>query len=291
MSDFTTVNTVTNEVPEFVCGTELVTTEERSTDAKELSTQAVSIVATHVRAISDDHVEVFITVNGAPGARVESFRADNTWASIGQIVAGQLSNPNVPTYYLLNPEQIRLRLVGYPSATVTLQVTPILTRLSSHKNNDGSISVTGSTTMRSGIVQAFSNNAWKGIGVVTDGVFSNPAVPSTYLYNANTMRVRVYYSDGNIASGTLDSTLGFPHPRSVLIRPLQNAAAEQAVMSWRMQWADYQPTGYFAPAGTNVEVWVSGNAEDVTLLVGTQGMADRNNPYKQSDNMRRSPLT
>ncbi|RMT55822.1 hypothetical protein ALP44_04882 [Pseudomonas syringae pv. theae] len=284
MDDFTTVNAGAKGAQEFICGTDTSYSEEQST-------RIISIVATSIAAISDYRVEVIVGVRGAaPGATVEAFRADGIWASIGSVVGPQLSNPDVPSSYLMDAERISLRIAGFPGTQVTYYVHPIVTRLSSHKNNDGSISVTGSTTMRSGLVQAFSGNAWKGIGIVTEGVFSNPAVPSTYLYNANTMRVRVRYNDGVVASGALDSTLEFPHPRSVLIQPLQSAAAEQAAMSWRLRWADYQPTGYFAPAGTDVELWVSGNTENLTVLVGTQGMADRNNPLRQSESMRETPL-
>ncbi|PIH74049.1 peptidase M60, partial [Pseudomonas syringae pv. actinidiae] len=284
MDDFTTVNAGAKGAQEFICGTDTSYSEEQST-------RIISIVATSIAAISDYRVEVIVGVRGAaPGATVEAFRADGIWASIGSMVGPQLSNPDVPSSYLMDAERISLRIAGFPGTQVTYYVHPIVTRLSSHKNNDGSISVTGSTTMRSGLVQAFSGNAWKGIGIVTEGVFSNPAVPSTYLYNANTMRVRVRYNDGVVASGALDSTLEFPHPRSVLIQPLQSAAAEQAAMSWRLRWADYQPTGYFAPAGTDVELWVSGNTENLTVLVGTQGMADRNNPLRQSESMRETPL-
>ncbi|RXT89827.1 hypothetical protein B1F69_16850 [Pseudomonas syringae] len=72
---------------------------------------------------------------------------------------------------------------------------------------------------------------------------------------------------------------------------MQDAAAEQAAMSWRIRKADYQPTGYFALAGQEFEVRVWGNVDNLTLLVGTQGLADRDDPSEQSENMRARPLT
>ncbi|PBP68116.1 peptidase M60 [Pseudomonas syringae] len=283
MNDFTSAVAGARALQGFICGTSIEGSEPQAT-------QAVSIVAVDITAVSDDRVEVIVMVYGANGATVEALRADGTWASIGSVAMGIL-NPDVPASYLLDPDHIRLRVAGFPDSDTTFRVRPILTRLSSHKNNDGSLSVSGSTTMQSGLVEAFSDSEWKGIGIVSGGVFSNPAVPSAYLHTADTLRVRICSHDKNICSYALDSTLEFPHPRSVLIQPMQDAAAEQAAMSWRIRKADYQPTGYFALAGQEFEVRVWGNVDNLTLLVGTQGLADRDDPSEQSENMRARPLT
>lgn len=282
MSDFTSTVTGAGAMQGFICGTSIE-------DSEPQATQAVSIVAVDITAVSDDRVEVIVMVYGANGATVEALRADGTWASIGSVAMGIL-NPDVPASYLVDPDHIRLRVAGFPGSDTTFRVRPILTRLSSHKNNDGSLSVSGSTTMQSGLVEAFSDSEWKGIGIVSGGVFSNPAVPSAYLHTADTLRVRICGHDKNICSYALDSTLEFPQLRSLLIRPMQDAAAEQAERSWLLRKADYQPTGYYAPAGQEIEVRAWGNVDNLTLLVGTQGMADRNNPSEQSENMRATPL-
>ncbi|WP_122224304.1 M60 family metallopeptidase [Pseudomonas syringae group genomosp. 3] len=287
MSDFTPINARTGKAREFVCGTDIGTDIR---DPAEHSTRAVSIDAFDITAVSDDRVEVIVLIYGINWATVESLRADGIWASIGAASLG-IVNPDVPTSYLVNPDHIRLRVAGFPASEKTFRVRPILTRLSSHKNDDGSVSVSGSTTLQSGLVEAFSGSEWKGIGIVNGGVFSNPAVPSAYLHTADTLRVRVCHHDKNMCSHGLDSTLEFPHPRTLLIRPMQDAASEQAAMSWLLQKADYQPTGYFAPAGREIEVKAWGNTDNLTLLIGTQGMADRNDPFKQSENMRAKTLT
>ncbi|WP_223862738.1 hypothetical protein [Pseudomonas cannabina] len=89
--DFTTVNAGAKGAQEFICGTDISYPEEQST-------RAISIVATSIAAISDDQVEVIVGVSGAPGARVEAFRADGIWASIGSVVGGQLPSSTVGAY-------------------------------------------------------------------------------------------------------------------------------------------------------------------------------------------------
>lgn len=120
-----------------------------------------------------------------------------------------------------------------------------------------------------------------------NGEFSNLAVPASYLFDSQTMRVRVV---GEVASAAVESTLGFPHSRSLLIQPKMSSANEQSVMNWRIQKADYQPSGYFAPAGVDIELWVWGNANNITALIGIQGMADRMDPSQQSASMRPTRL-
>ncbi|MFH7489635.1 M60 family peptidase N-terminal accessory domain-containing protein, partial [Pseudomonas syringae group genomosp. 7] len=53
----------------------------------------------------------------------------------------------------------------------------------------------------------------------------------------------------------------------------------------------YQPTGYIAPPGQEIQEWAWGNVDNLTLLVGTQRMANRNNPTEQSENKPATPLT
>ncbi|KPX39448.1 Uncharacterized protein ALO68_00895 [Pseudomonas syringae pv. helianthi] len=283
MSDFTSAITGAGALQGFTCVTS-------TADSEPPTTQAVSIVAIDIAAVSDDRVEVVVAIYGANGATVEALRADGIWASIGSVAMGLL-NPDVPASYLVDPEHIRLRVAGFPGTDTTFHVRPILTRLSSHRNPDNSLSVSGSTTMQSGRAEAFSGTEWKGIGIVSGGVFSNPSVPPDYLHTADTLRIRICSHSQNTCSYALDSTLGFPHARSLLIRPMQDAASEQAEMSWWLRKADYQPTGYFAPAGQEIQVWAWGNVDNLTLLVGTQGMANRNNPSEQSENMRATRLT
>ncbi|MCF5365095.1 peptidase M60, partial [Pseudomonas syringae] len=192
MNDFTSAVAGARALQGFICGTSIE-------DSEPQATQAVSIVAVDITAVSDDRVEVIVMVYGANGATVEALRADGTWASIGSVAMGIL-NPDVPASYLLDPDHIRLRVAGFPDSDTTFRVRPILTRLSSHKNNDGSLSVSGSTTMQSGLVEAFSDSEWKGIGIVSGGGFFNPAVPSSYLHTAATLRGRIVSHYKNIFS-------------------------------------------------------------------------------------------
>jgi hypothetical protein len=100
------------------------------------------------------------------------------------------------------------------------------------------------------------------------------------------MRVRVR-SGETFTSKSVDSDLGFPHSRSILIVPRKETASSNANrFCWRHHKADYQPTGYFLPPRSFVYVWACGNVENLTLLVGTQGMADGDDPLNQSETMR-----
>lgn len=275
-----TIKSGAQQAQEFSCGTCSMTSTQ------EAARTGVISGGTMV-ALADSRVEIWLVVKDAPGAIIEAQWPDGTWASIGSVVDGQLFNPHVHRDYLCDPQHIRLRIQGGQQVD-TYPIQPILTSLSSRRNSDGSISVSGTTTLEKGTVLALSGGQFKSIGEVTNGSFSNTAVPSGYLYAPDTMRIRV--DNDEAASDEMDSTLGFPHLRSVLIHPLQSSASEQQFMHWRHRKADYQPTGYFAPANTDVIVWVSGNAENLTLLVGIQGMADRADPSKQSESMRATPL-
>jgi hypothetical protein len=273
---------------DFPCGTPAINDTQGEP-------RTATIIPGLIMAVSHERVEVYIGVDGAPGATIEAQWPDEPdgtagkWTSIGSVRDnGELFNPDVPSAYLVDSEHIRLRIEGMANSEVTLPINPIITSLSSSLNPDGSISVSGTTTLQNGRVEAFCDGQWKSIGDFSGGVFSNPNVPADYVYGPQTMRVHVLNDTG--ASADLDSTLGFPHARTVLMSPKIAAADEQRLMQWRWQKADYQPTGYFAPANTDVEVWAWGNVENLTLLVGTQGMADLNDPSKQSESMRPTRL-
>ncbi|GAB7533182.1 M60 family metallopeptidase [Pseudomonas sp. 3A(2025)] len=223
-----------------------------------------------------------------PGATIEAQWPNGVWASIGTVHDDLLSNPNVPAAYCLDSKHMRLRIQGVENTEVTVAIIPALVQLSARLNDDARVSVTGATTLTDGIVEALSDGQWKGIGEVVNGRFFNPSVPRHYLYTQDSIRVRV--QNGLASSNDMISTLGFAHPPSVLVHPLLSSAAEQAMMHWLLPKADYQPTGYFAPAGVEVEVWAWGNVENVTLLVGTQGMADREHRFTRSADMRATRL-
>ncbi|MDD1041618.1 M60 family metallopeptidase [Pseudomonas sp. TNT2022 ID609] len=226
-------------------------------------------------------------INAPAQALVEAQWQDGEWRSIGYVGDGDFYNPAVPEHYRVDPDTMHLRVRGQSGSELRLPVTPVITELSAERA-EGRISVKGRTTLLSGGVYAFSDGAWKGIADIENGIFSNTKVPNNYLFEPETLRVRV---QGNLLTSLpVDATLGFPHSRTVLVRPMMLASAEAAEMSWRLHKADYQPTGYYAVANQDIEVWVSGNAGDLTLLVGIQGMADRDDPAQQSANMRATRL-
>lgn len=273
---------------DFPCGTPAINVAQGEQ-------RTATIIPGLITAVSHERVEVYIGVDGAPGATIEAQWPDEPdgtagkWTSIGSVRDnGELFNPDVPSAYLVDSEHIRLRLEGMASSEVTLPVNPIITSLSSSLNPDGSISVSGTTTLQNGRVEAFCDGQWKSIGDFSGGVFSNPNVPADYVYGPQTMRVHVSGNTG--MSADLDSTLGFPHARTVLIPQMMLATDEANLKSWRLPKADYQPTGYFAPAGQPIEVWAWGNVDNVSLLVGVEGMANRDDPSKKVT-MRATRLT
>lgn len=282
MSTSTTVNAGAEQAQAFTCGTAtLAPTQEEQ--------RSPAIVPGLITAVSHDRVEVYVAVKGVSGGTIEAQWPDGRWASIGTVRdTSDLLNPDVPANYLVDSQHIRLRIQGFPNSEVTLPINPIITSLSSSLNSDGSVAVTGTTTLMDGIVEAASDGQWKGIGIVAAGRFSNPNVPAGYLFTANTMQVRV--RNDVVASVDIGSTLGYPHIRSVLVYPTMSAAEDARLMDWRLAKADYHPTGYFAPAGGTVEIWAWGNIENVTVLVGVAGMADRNDPTQEPPNVRATRL-
>jgi hypothetical protein len=240
-------------------------------------------------AVSNTTTEVSLNIDAVQGAVVEAQGPAGNWASIGSVGPNQqFLNGAVPKSYQYDSDHIRIRLRDNPHSEVVIPVRPAITGLSASVNADGTLSIEGTTTLQSGRAEAFSLGKWKSIGTVAQGKFSNLSVPWGYSLASDTVRVRV---QNNATSGSpISGTFGFPHSRAVLIQPTVSGKEDSAFMSWRLQKADYQPTGYFAPAGSEIEVWVWGNADDLTLLVGIQGMADRNNPSLQSENMRATRL-
>lgn len=261
----------TKQLGTFSCATCIV-------GATKISGQPASALLVTAVAVSSEVVEVSAIFEGASDVILEALRPDGTWASIGYFKDGYFFNPAVPVSYLQGVYSIHLRIRDLPSTEFIYPVSQIITSVSSVMNDDGSVFVKGATTLHKGIVEAFTVEGWKGIGRVENSEFVNPAVPQNYLTSSGTLRIRVGIDNTELRTDFIDSTLDFPHPRTVLIRPMMPAAQEQVLMSWRLQKADYQPTGYFVPAGAEVKVWVSGSVEDLTLLVGIQGIADWRDP-------------
>ncbi|UBM24948.1 M60 family metallopeptidase [Pseudomonas sp. p1(2021b)] len=168
------------------------------------------------------------------------------------------------------------------SSTGITTATPVITSLSLRRGakND----VRGSTSVTQGVIEAFSNGTWKGIAdVKADGRFHNPDLPDSYLLTADTVHVRVNSSG---LSHPVTATDSFVHPRSIYIGPTAAKANDQAFYQWSLQWADYQPTGYKLPAGKSASLWLEGDDEDVTVLIGVQGLAEQSNRAIQTPNMR-----
>jgi len=240
-------------------------------------------------AVSSVDIEVYLNVNAEEGTQVEALPRDGPWASIGEVgPCKKLVNGAVPSAYQWDQDHIRVRVHDDPNSEITLPVRPVITSLSSSINADGTLSIIGTTTLQRGQAQSFSLGRWWDIGPIAQNSFSNHSLPDWYSLSQDMVRVRVQNND--TSGSAIDSTLGFPHSRSLLAQPTVAALTEADFMNWTIPKADYQPTGYFAPAKSEIEVWVWGNSDDLTLLVGIQGMADRNDPSQQSENMRATRL-
>lgn len=253
-----------------------------------LSTKSPSILSATVNAVSTDYAELYgSTVSGLEGG-IEAQRADGTWAGIAIIKCSCFLNSAAPTSYFYDSDHFRLRLSGDVDSELLVPVRHIILNVSSRRNEDGTVHVSGSSTMQSGAVEASAGGVWMGIGIVDKGLFSNPRVPSHYLYSQDTLRLRV---NNHVASSrAIDSTLAFPQSRSIHFSATSSAEADANLRSLRHAKADYQPTGFFAPKDQDVEVWAAGNVSDTTLLVGIQGMADRDAYAEQSPDMRATRL-
>jgi len=150
------------------------------------------------------------------------------------------------------------------------------------------IDVRGSTSARKGVVEAFSENRWKGIASVQpDGTFHNGAVPASYLKSKDTILVRIV--DGEASIPVLANSY-FVHPRSVWVTPTPTKQADQQAYRWLLQWADYKPTGYKLPANTRASVFLEGDDSNVTVTIGIQGLAQQTDRSQQTQNMREHRL-
>lgn len=224
------------------------------------------------------------------GTTIEAKNQSGSWLSVGPVGENsEFYNPAIPSSYLSDAEHVTLRIAGDSGTEVQAPLYPVIMTLSSSRNDDGNIKVEGTTSLATGNAESFSEGVWKSIGPVQNGMFSNPSVPSHYLLNENTIRIRV--KSNFSTSDAVDSTLEFPHSRSLLIRSTTPAAEDAALRDWGIQHADYQPTGYFASANTDIEVWVSGNIDDVTLLVGTPELVDANDTTRNEVSAREFRLT
>lgn len=150
-----------------------------------------------------------------------------------------------------------------------------------------SVEVRGSTSAQGGYAEAYSQGVWKPFANVDSaGQFENLNLPRSYL---DGQRIRVRIRNAQI-SLTVVADNFFPHSRSLSIPHTRGAKADADYYQWRLQWADYQPTGYSLPAQTEASVWLLGDDEDVTLYIGTQGMAQKLDRSRQTANMRRFVL-
>lgn len=161
---------------------------------------------------------------------------------------------------------------GTPLPSEGSEQLPLLALITSLSLRMGStISVRGSTSETSGVVQAFSDNAWKGIANIgTEGTFSNPDLPPHYLEQGRLM-VRVIAGDR--ASHAVWADPEFVHSRAISFAPTKRAGDDKAFFRWRLHWADWQPTGYKLQAGMAYDIWVEGDASDLTALIGVRGLA------------------
>lgn len=140
-----------------------------------------------------------------------------------------------------------------------------------------------------GVVEVNSGGVWKGIATVNpDGTFHNPDVPSDYIYSRAIAEVRVVV-DG-VASIPVFTNSHFVHSRSIWVNPTPSKSADQRAYRWLLQWADYQPTGYKLSANTHSWVYLEGDDTDVTITIGIQGLAERNDRSQQTPNMREHRL-
>ncbi|MFK0203671.1 M60 family metallopeptidase [Streptomyces lavendulae] len=240
---------------------------------------------------------------GAPaGAQVQAYRrrTDGTWAwdGIGDIKAdGSFSNPDTPTDYLFDANTLRVRVGhnGRYSSPVDVSLAPVLTEMRATRT-DGRISASGQGSPAGAHVQAYRRRtdgtwAWDSIGdIKADGSFSNPDTPTDYLFDANTLRVRAGHN-GRYSS-PVDATIGFPQSRVAVLAPQVPARMERSRLQQRQEFADYQPTGFFAPRSAQVSITVEGiPTGTLQAVIGTQGLADRDRPStEQSPSMRVTEL-
>lgn len=171
-----------------------------------------------------------------------------------------------------------------PSTDLPLDASPTIETFSLRYSEGSKIDVRGSTSARAGLVYAMTKEGWKAIAdVQSNGTFSNPDMPESYLTAHNTLTIRVEH---NGTSHPVTATNRFVHSRSLAIPPTATKPQDQQFYQWRLQWADYQPTGYWIPAQTRVPIWLEGDDQQVTAYIGTQGLAEANDRSRQTENMR-----
>ncbi len=236
-----------------------------------------------------------VSARGGPqGANLQAQWPDGNWASIGDFRAdGTVTNPDVPANYMWDQTTLRLRIsksgLTFPAYT-QVTVRPPLTGLSAVRTSDGKLQVSAQGGPQGANLQAqWPNGNWASIGDFrADGTLTNPDVPANYMWDQTTLRLRVYHNGR--AFDPVEATVDFPQPRVLAIGPSVTAADEEARLQHCLQFADYQPTGYYAPAGQEITITVYGNAPGMQALIGTQGLADRKDTSRQSPSMRVTAL-
>ncbi|MEU5869519.1 M60 family metallopeptidase [Nonomuraea sp. NPDC047529] len=243
-----------------------------------------------------DNFQLLISAQGGPeGAKLE-VEDSGHWVVVGTFdAAGKVTNLDELTQSLWYEDVLRLRItksgLTFP-ALPGAWVRPPMTGVSAVRSADGKLRVSVSGGMASGQLQAqWPDGTWASIGDFSaEGTVTNPDVPSRYMWDSTTMRLRVHeQGDDEVvhrAYAMVEATVDFPQPRILAISPSVSAGEEEVRLQHIMAYADFQPTGYFAPAGKEITVTVYGHAPGMEALIGTPGLADRNVPSRWSPSMR-----
>ncbi|GAA0400629.1 peptidase M60 [Acrocarpospora corrugata] len=231
---------------------------------------------------------------GHEGANLQAQWPNGSWASIGDFRAdGTLTNPDVPPGYMWSQDILRLRVykggLTFP-AQLEVRVRPPLTGVSAVRAPDGKLVVSARGGPAGANLQAqWPNGSWASIGDFrADGTLTNPDVPPGYMWDTTTVRLRIHQAGRTFDA--VEATVDFPQPRILGIKPSVTAGDEEARLQHCLQYADYQPTGYYAPAGKEITITLYGNAPGMEALIGTQGLVDRKDPAQQSPSMRPTAL-
>ncbi|WP_459206920.1 M60 family metallopeptidase [Pseudomonas sp. MLB6B] len=271
---------------DFECSTPTMSDEGLSAFA---TAQTCCVVA---NAISSDTLAIELTTPSLPdGTRIHLRQADGNMHELGMIRQGSFFLPALATS-VIGRSGLALFVDGVNLSFETKPVIETLSlRIDMVKTEDGEKKVAemrGSTSARSGVVEAYSDGVWKGVGAVnSDGTFNNPNVPLSYLQTPDSILVRV--KDQLISEPVLANDY-FVHSRSIEFFPTATQADDQVFYHWRQQRAQYQPTGYWIPDGIRVTLWLEGDDSVVLAYVGTQGMAREEDRSQQTDNMRITQL-
>ncbi|MFI6578148.1 hypothetical protein ACIBFB_20365, partial [Nocardiopsis sp. NPDC050513] len=157
--------------------------------------------------------KLWATARGGPaGAQLQAQWPDGRWASIGDFQQdGSFLNPNVPPSYMVKKDILRLRAYrnGQASGTQEVAVRPALT-VSPAWMFEGGVWVSAHGGPEGARLQAqWPDGRWASIGdFQRDGSFLNPSVPPSYMWNEDTLRLRVH-RDG----------LSFPPHQEIRVRP------------------------------------------------------------------------